>query len=76
MIFCVLTNTPCVAFDNNNHKISQTAEWLKGNKRFMVIKSVEDLSSAIKIVTSHSDEVNLDNSYLPLINIITKNGEN
>lgn len=30
MIFCYLTNTPCLVFDNDNHKISETYNlWLK-----------------------------------------------
>ena len=29
MIFAVLTNTPCLAFDNATHKVSGVYEWLK-----------------------------------------------
>lgn len=28
MIFCYITNTPCIVFQNNNHKISESYNWL------------------------------------------------
>lgn len=31
MVFCVITNTPCVVMDSGNHKVGQTyADWLSG----------------------------------------------
>lgn len=30
MIFCYLTNTPCLFFDNTNKKVSGVFEWIKG----------------------------------------------
>lgn len=31
MIFCYITNTPCLVFQNNNHKVRETYHWIKGN---------------------------------------------
>ena len=31
MIFSYLANTPCIAFDNNSHKVSGVYEWIKDN---------------------------------------------
>ncbi|WP_026452208.1 polysaccharide pyruvyl transferase family protein [Aequorivita capsosiphonis] len=31
MIFCYITNTPCLVFQNNNHKVRETYDWIKGN---------------------------------------------
>lgn len=44
MIFCAITNTPCIVLSNYNHKIKSTYEnWLK---KFGFIKFVESLDSA------------------------------
>ena len=29
MVFCYLTNTPCIVFSNYNHKVLGTYEWIK-----------------------------------------------
>lgn len=38
MIFCYLTNTPCLVFQNNNHKVRETYEWIKGNKNITLVE--------------------------------------
>jgi len=43
MIFCYITNTPCLVFQNNNHKVRETYEWIKGN-------------SNINLITKYSEE--------------------
>ncbi|MGH2097437.1 polysaccharide pyruvyl transferase family protein [Aerococcus urinaeequi] len=41
MIFAYLTDTPCLVFDNNNHKISQTYDtWLKNNTNIILVKKM------------------------------------
>lgn len=37
MILCYITNTPCIAIDNNNHKISSTFETWLTNQDFIKI---------------------------------------
>ncbi|WP_310993602.1 polysaccharide pyruvyl transferase family protein [Aequorivita marina] len=43
MIFCYITNTPCLVFQNNNHKVRETYDWIKENKN-------------INLVTEYSEE--------------------
>ena len=43
MIFCFITNTPCLVFQNNNHKVRETYDWIKENKN-------------INLVTEYSEE--------------------
>lgn len=31
MIFCYITQTPCIVFQNNNHKVLGTYDWIKQN---------------------------------------------
>lgn len=43
MIFCYLTNTPCLVFGNYNHKVFGTYEWIKDTNyiKFGEIKNLE-----------------------------------
>lgn len=42
MIFCAITNTPCIAIDNSNHKVSGVYnEWLKDNDTIDVIDKTD-----------------------------------
>lgn len=49
MIFCYITNTPCIVFDNNNNKISGTYNtWLKNqNFIFLVTPNISEVEKAI-----------------------------
>jgi pyruvyl transferase EpsI len=70
MIFCYITNTPCVVFQNNNHKVKGCYEWIKETKNIVlmdeynentlkkVINDFKDLSENKKInVLSKFDEL-------------------
>lgn len=59
MIFCYLTHTPCIAFDNSNHKISSTYEtWLNKCNYIKMIKEIsnEKILQAINEVDNISVE--------------------
>ncbi|TXD56692.1 polysaccharide biosynthesis protein [Polaribacter sp. IC066] len=55
MIFCYITNTPCIVFLNNNHKVKGTYKWIKGNiniklqAKFSKQKFKEDLEGNRKV---------------------------
>src|SRR5690606_36394559 len=40
MIFCYITNTPCIVFQNNNHKIRETYEWIAGKSNITLFTDV------------------------------------
>lgn len=42
MIFCAVTNTPCVAFDNLSGKVSESYHWIKRNPCIVLCKNIED----------------------------------
>lgn len=51
MIFSVITGTPCVVLENNNHKIRATvSSWLGSDPalRFVAISSAEEVSLAVR----------------------------
>lgn len=47
MIFSVISGTPCIVFENSNHKIAGTYEWLKSLKHVILVKSIDDFDSAL-----------------------------
>ena len=57
MIFAVVTKTPCVVFDNKNHKIAGTYEFIKDNSAVVLINSIEQLNDAVDRVLNKSYEL-------------------
>ena len=48
MIFAAITETPCIAFDNYNHKIKYTSRWFKHCEYIKYIENHEDLEQLKK----------------------------
>lgn len=53
MIFSIITNTPCIVFSNNNHKISGTYNWVHGLSYIKFCKDIDMLESLY-------NEINID----------------
>lgn len=78
MIFCVITNTPCIALDNSNHKISATYNtWLKDIPivKFLnnydeekILEYVKELSS----IENPKIDFNFDSHFEELIHALEK----
>ena len=50
MIFCYVTNTPCIIFGNYNYKVRGVYEtWLKDCKNFIFCNSIDDYNSIKKL---------------------------
>jgi len=48
MIFCYITNTPCIVLPNNNHKIAESFKWIKdSNIQFLKEFNQTDFEKAI-----------------------------
>ncbi|AMB97018.1 polysaccharide pyruvyl transferase family protein [Aerococcus urinaeequi] len=74
MIFAYLTNTPCIVFDNNNHKISQTYyTWLQDCQSIKLIENydLENIKITInEVINKKSDNFHLKNEFTPLIDLV------
>lgn len=46
MIFCYITNTPCLVIQNNNHKILGSYQWIKEDSRMMMVSEFVELRVA------------------------------
>lgn len=63
MIFSIITNTPCIVFDNSNNKISSTYNtWLKNQP---LIKFIENYNKE-EILKYAMEFINLDNPEIKL----------
>ena len=70
MIFCYITKTPCIVFDNSNHKISETYETFLKEQNFIKLiknngmedfeKEIEDL---MKITSKNIEKIDLSFEY-------------
>lgn len=73
MIFCYITNTPCLVFQNNNHKVRETYNWIKGNLNINLVTEFSEEN--IKTFFSRKDFnigllVDIRDKYQPLINLL------
>lgn len=50
VIFCAVTDTPCIALDNVSGKVSELCRWLAGNGRIVFCECTEMLEECWKIV--------------------------
>jgi len=80
MIFCYITNTPCIVFNNNNHKIEGSYQWLKHSSNINLLnkfseQKIEILLKKINLKKINSKgnintTIDLSENYRVLINII------
>lgn len=70
MIFSVITQTPCVVIENNNHKIRATYDtWLSRHPSVVVLKTPTDdevLAAINQVTLAPASAVNLDEFFVKL----------
>lgn len=62
MIFCYITKTPCLVFQNNNHKVKGSYEWIKNKSNIKLIDkfSAEEIADFL----SSRSYLNLKHEFL------------
>lgn len=72
MIFCAITNTPCIALANNNHKVYGVYKWLKAVPWIQFCENVYDIDSYISdlLAIDVTESINLDKEFLPLVEVV------
>lgn len=71
MIFCAITNTPCVAFNNLSGKVSESYQWIKGNPHIVLCEKEEQFEECLrqalegKIISTASID-DIDNKFKEL----------
>lgn len=74
MIFSHITGTPTLVFQNNNHKIRETYDWIKDNDNITLMKNFSE-STILNFLNNYrykegENEVNLTESYATLLNCL------
>ena len=62
MVFCYITNTPCLVFQNNNHKVKGCYEWIKNKSNIKLVKEF----SETEIATWLDEKFYATNKFEPL----------
>lgn len=76
MIFSLLSNTPCLVFENKSYKIKGVYEWIKEVRQIKLITSrinEEDIDKLINGDNSKMIMFNIKKLYRPLVRIIKDN---
>lgn len=78
MIFCAVTDTPCVAFDNISGKLTGTHAWLQDRGYIALCDGIEQLDKCLdKVLSMERDEnypvENMDCKFMDLENYLVKN---
>lgn len=55
MILCVITGTPCIAFDNLTRKVSGVYEWILNNKYIHIANDIETVKELIEFYETNSE---------------------
>ena len=63
MIFCLITDTPCIVLNNYNHKIIGTYDWISNNKFIKFVNCAEEFSNVLQEL-DNLEVRKFDRSYL------------
>ena len=69
MLFCAVTGTPCVAFDNASHKVRGVYEWIKDLDYITVVEKYNEAVDRLISMTSSYKKAEIpyiDNEFLNL----------
>ncbi len=73
MIFCFITSTPCLVFQNNNHKIKGTYQWIKDDLNITMIENFTEACIRDFFEKKDFTDINsfsLTHEFQPLRNLI------
>lgn len=63
MIFAAITETPCIALDNYNHKVSETSKWFKNLRYIKHIKDINDFENKLLELKGIKEQNKYDNEF-------------
>jgi len=69
MIFSIITHTPCIVLNNNNHKIIGVYDWIKSLKSIRMLEEENEITELINELLDNNFENNfieIDKYFLPL----------
>ena len=74
MIFCYITNTPCLVFQNNNHKVKETHYWIQ-NSNYVTLMPKFSEDNIVQYFEKErykdvSNRIELDEKYQPIVDTL------
>lgn len=69
MIFCYITKTPCIVFQNNNHKVLGTFDWIEDNGFIRLMEKFDEqnfIKALKQDIPNDLPELNLEKHFAPL----------
>jgi pyruvyl transferase EpsI len=73
MIFCYITKTPCIVFQNNNHKVRETYNWIEDCKGIFLMEKFSE-NKFLHFVNQKTffevEHLNLESNYKELVSKI------
>jgi pyruvyl transferase EpsI len=75
LILATITDTPCLVFCNNNHKILATMNWLKSCSHVKMIDNIDDLSNLLENLNNQTSAYSrnyFEDYYRTIADIIRK----
>lgn len=63
MIFAAITETPCIALDNYNHKVSETSKWFDKLGYIKHIKNINNIEDKLLELREIKDKCKYDNQF-------------
>ena len=73
LIFSVITNTPCIAFDNLSGKVHGTYRWIESIPTIKLVNEINNIKEYINaLYTENGFDINMDDKYKKLIGYMKK----
>jgi len=63
MIFAAITETPCIALDNYNHKVRETAKWFKDLGYIKYVKNIDEVEEKLIELKNSKKDIKYDNEF-------------
>ncbi|NGU66466.1 polysaccharide pyruvyl transferase family protein [Clostridium perfringens] len=72
MIFCAITNTPCIVLKTYNHKVVQAYKWLENQENIVLIEDItlDNIIKNIEFIKDKDNKLSFVNRFSELIEFI------
>ncbi|HAT4328048.1 TPA: pyruvyl transferase [Clostridium perfringens] len=74
MIFCAITNTPCIVLKTYNHKVIQAYKWLENQANIVLVEDIRinSIIDKIEFIKNKNNNINFEEKFLELVEFIKK----
>ena len=73
VIFCAITRTPCIVFNNYNHKIKGIMDWLTNNSQIRLCDDYKKIKEVKENLCKSEDKLQLEDKFMSLREVLGRN---